>query len=81
MTIQIQFQDPPPKTYPGRAKEVMEAVEALKLRPGQWALVRRAGDKGGTPSTWRRLGCEITTRQNGDGVDVYARWPGGEVSG
>ena len=77
----IEFVDPPPKATGNdkRAAARNAAVLAqLKARPGEWALVKHdTTDTAG--STWRRQGCEVTTRTTGhrEGrrvVDVYARW-------
>jgi hypothetical protein len=51
------------------------AVLELQKRPGQWAKVGEAIKHRTQAANWRSHGCETTTRKNGDGCDLYARWP------
>lgn len=78
----IVWQDPPPrvigKAGPGR---VGQLVEALKTRPGQWALdPEPAKYPSATTSRAKRYpGTEWTQRKRTDGrIDIYGRWIGGE---
>ncbi len=57
-------------------------VGELSARPGEWAVVASASTHDGLSHTrvmLARRGCEVVTRQNGDGeVEAFARWPGAE---
>ena len=79
----IVWQDPPPVPPPvGRQKPSKYAVlaEALRERPGQWALATTLGSDSSTITSYlkKRLGpgFEVTSRRNGDKRDVYARYVG-----
>lgn len=52
-----------------------EIAEALKERPGEWALVAENEWAGGAASRLQALGCEVTCRgvKNGKAAKVYAR--------
>lgn len=67
----VAWQQPPPR---GR---LVVFVEKLQKRPGKWALVGSyAHPAGGTRDRLRKLGCEVTGRNNADGrIDIYARVP------
>lgn len=63
--------DPPPR---GRWARV---AEELKSRPGKWKVVQSEVPKQNTygMTRLRKLGCEVTTRQENYQVTVWARWP------
>lgn len=73
----IKWQEPPENN---RSKW-SEIADALRGRPGQWALVKTSATNGAFGQYKARLGLEfeIVTRRNNEGnVDFYARFIGGE---
>lgn len=71
---QLEWEDPEPdhrKRKPGHAARIFEA---LRARPGEWAIVAEYDHQGSASSTawnFRNRGCEALTRSG----TVYARWP------
>lgn len=70
----------PPIILPGRPSTIDPYVEALKERPGQWALVHRRPKTtknafGGRASNLKKRGAQVAQRTVGDEVHLYARWP------
>ena len=56
----------------------LQQFEALKSRPGQWAIVDNGPNQGpmvSVASVFKRRGFEAITRKNDAGsTDVWARW-------
>ena len=51
-------------------------TDALKARPGVWALVEEKASFSSSVDSWKRLGCEATSRLSSDNTfKIYARWP------
>lgn len=83
MSAEIEFRDPPPD---GRSSMDWEPIaEALRGRPGEWALVRtksgasQAGAiNNGRVAALRPIGAfRAISRSDGDGTcDIYARYVG-----
>lgn len=74
---EIEWAEPPGPIYSRGTAAIQATVEALKQRPGQWAIILRnthaaRGDR------YKKMGCEVTTRSAGKPkgkCDIYARWP------
>ena len=86
LLAQPKFQDPPKTGGRGLAPTIpvpLETVRALRMRPGEWALVATVGYSS-MSHQWRkrfhRLGytdIEVTTRRRPDGqIDAYVRSTG-----
>jgi len=81
----VEFREPPsPKGGPS-ANKYGDVAEALKERPGEWAMIVAGGHhnlvpriKAGTIPAFRPAGAyEATARSNESGrFDVYARFVG-----
>lgn len=76
----IKFVDEVPGFQVGRgAPKVYEVIaEKLRAQPGQWAEVRRFENGRSAfvgARILKRLGCEATTRGDGEARIIYARWP------
>lgn len=81
--MNIVFKNPPTSDAPGRgtSPEVQAVIDALKARPGEWALIKE--DVNVNVSTWwkKRPGLEAKASTIGKAkskCDVYARWVGEE---
>lgn len=64
------------RTFAGKTKRF---VEALKERPGEWALYPTTVSSASTASNYKKQhpGTEWTSRTRPDGrADLYARWVG-----
>ena len=77
----IEFKNPPkPKGWVrGPGTETTAVTEALKARPGEWALIKK--DVNVSASTWwkKRPGIEAKASTIGHPkgrCDIYARWVG-----
>jgi hypothetical protein len=73
----LVWKEPPPITR-GRPSRLQPIVEALQARPGEWAMVAANRPRHAANTMTQRLkklGCEATQRTNGEGTEVYARWP------
>jgi len=77
----IEFKNPPVSEKPGRGigPETQATINALKARPGEWALIKK--DVNPSVSTWwkKRAGIEAKASTIGHAkgrCDVYARWIG-----
>lgn len=74
---------PPARRVGGRrpSAKIDAFVDALKARPGEWAIWKtyQGHDAKGSAGRSRPLrvrGCEIAARSNGAGtVTIYVRWP------
>lgn len=84
----VRWEDPPPH---GNRSQWQPVAEALRERPGEWALIAeglKSGSAGamsnaikvGRFSCWRPAGTfESRTSARGDGLtDLYARYVGGD---
>lgn len=76
----VMFVDELPPVWTGRPSTTDPYVEALKARPGVWALVHRRTK--GTPNAFggragalKKRGCQTAQRTVGDELHLYARWP------
>ena len=71
----MQWKNPPAITHRERMEE--EVIPQLKTRPGVWALVEERQPNPEHRTMWKDLGCDCTTRRrtDGEGYDIYARWP------
>jgi hypothetical protein len=70
-----EFHSAPPVPSTARTTAVAAKVEQLKLRPGEWQVVR-IGHGAHLATPFRRRGCEVRTVGRHDGmVDVWACWP------
>lgn len=82
-TPDVTFGELPPERPPGVSDKHQPIVEALKERPGEWALVRRGlstATAARSRSRLQQLGALAVTRSSADGEglrDVWARWPEG----
>ena len=81
--VDIQWAEPPARRR-GRPEKWLAVCDALRERPGEWALIRRGRTSDAQP--WRdgRIAgtmpgeFEATTRSAGDGkYDIYVRYVGG----
>ena len=60
----------------GRETEINATVDALRARPGEWAIVNTVSSGGARARTpWSKRGCEVTLRAIDGGFHVWARWP------
>jgi len=82
----ITFTDPPAATRGKLWGRHQQIAEALRERPGDWALVME-GVNGSNSHSIRTArikayapagAYEATARKNGDRHDIYARYVGGE---
>lgn len=74
----IDWAEPPAVSRGARPSKFDPVIEALKEKPGEWALVLEDVNSA-SARVFIKKGCEITTRSTGknDGkVNVYARFPG-----
>lgn len=76
----IEFKNPPTAKVVRRVGPETQAIlDALKARPGQWALIKEDTNPN-TTSWWKkRPGIEAKSSTIGkpkNRVDVYARWVG-----
>lgn len=81
MSESIEWKEPPPRKGGSRIGDygrIARLIEALKERPGAWAVAGRF------PSAWsgnsssvyaRKKGLEATLRKEGDQRVLYVRWP------
>lgn len=81
----IEFKNPPKSTAPKRGigTETQAIIDALKARPGEWALIKKDVNVG--VSTWWKKRTGIAAKASTIGhpkgkCDVYARWVGEGVS-
>ena len=71
---EIKWESPAPKL--GERGWRTPYVAVLKENPGEWALMEEHAKSATNLSLWKRLGCEATSRSNGDDTfRIYARWP------
>lgn len=70
---------PEPRVANRQVSRHQPVLDALKGRPGEWALVYE--DVSRNVSSWfKAQGCEVKTRRVSDSydtanADIYARWP------
>lgn len=77
--MELTWTAPPPAKFGSRyAARLNEIVDALKARPGDWALLGASKQTSGLGSaSLRKRGCKIAVRTRPDGqYDIYARWVG-----
>ena len=79
----VTWGEPPASGQRGRSALSplrLQQFEALKSRPGQWAIVDNGPNQGpmvSVTSVFKRRGFEAITRKNEAGsTDVWARWTG-----
>jgi hypothetical protein len=79
--IQIEFKNPPVSEAKkrGAGADTLAVIEALKSRPGEWALIKQ--DVNVNACSWwkKREGIEAKASTIGkpkNKCDVYARWVG-----
>lgn len=80
----IVWQDPPiTSAARSRTPEIDDFVNALKARPGVWALWHRPVGYASAGTEWRRSsGVETACRRRPDGkYDLYVRWPASPSEG
>ena len=84
--MELQWKAPEPSAWaPRRTTKWKSIADALRDRPGQWALVAESVSRALASGIKKRVllpgEFEITTRKNGeDGkCDMYARYIGGET--
>lgn len=77
----VTWGEPPASRQRGRnalSPLRLQQIEALKSRPGQWAIVDTGPNQGplvSVASVFKRRGFEAITRKNDAGsTDVWARW-------
>ena len=77
----VTWGEPPASGQRGRSALSplrLQQFEALKSRPGQWAIVDNGSNQGpvaSVASVFKRRGFEAITRKNEAGsTDVWARW-------
>lgn len=78
----IEFKNPPKPSKPAGkpiGAETQAIIDALKARPGEWALIKK--DVNPNTSSWwkKRPGVEAKASTIGHAknkCDVYARWVG-----
>lgn len=74
----IKWETPEPATRGRNATRWADIVEALKVRPGVWALVAE-GDGSNASAALKKRGCEVTLRgvdRSGKVAKIYARYVG-----
>lgn len=72
-----QFGELPPSQR-GRSTVIVPIIEALKARPGEWALVYETPTTNSAAPVVARLkkhGADATQRKSDNGAAVWARWP------
>lgn len=74
--VELKWQDPPSRRG-DYGQDYGAVIEALKQRPGQWALISDSWKTSAQPAAFRQNGCEATTRKNKGSKtwSVYARFP------
>lgn len=76
----IEFVDPPkPTKVRGVTAETKAILDALKSRPGVWALIKKDASTSAVTHWGRRDGVEskgVTAGKTKGRCDVYARWVG-----
>lgn len=73
----IEWAEPPTDAKSGRSYGwIKRAVEQLKERPGEWAIVGR-DQSAAAARHWKSYGVEATVRRDPDTgrYTIYARWP------
>jgi hypothetical protein len=77
----IEFKNPPVSEISkrGLGAETQSVIDALKARPGEWALIKK--DVNPSVSTWCKKHAGIEAKASTIGhpkgkCDVYARWVG-----
>lgn len=67
---------PPPDTRTKITRERDAAVEKLKTRPGEWAVVQERARFASGRQHWTSRGCETLVRKDPEGTfTIWARWP------
>jgi len=81
----IEFKNPPKgkTTARGVGPETQAIIDALRSRPGEWALIKQDVNPNITQSWKRRPGIEAKSSTVGkpkNKCDVYARWIGEDAA-
>ena len=81
----IEFRNPPvgKTTSRGIGSETQAIIDALRSRPGQWALIKSDVNPNTTQWWKKRPGIEAKSSTIGkpkNKCDVYARWVGEEAA-
>lgn len=77
---ELEFVELPPmkpRTHYGPNFAIRARLEALKARPGEWAIVKdKLVHTGAYGKPYRKAGCLVTSRKQPDGtITIYACWP------
>lgn len=83
MPVSLNWQKgAPPPAARGPKNSYAEVINALKSKPGTWAIVstcevptKRKGGQIPGYQTLKKAGCEVATRRDGTKVALWACWP------
>jgi len=74
--MELKWENPAPAKGRWGVREWPQIVEALKARPGVWALVREDAPASISKFLKEKYGLEVTVRDvKASRGKIYARWP------